>query len=1387
MKYLKFLIWIILLVIIQNTGLFAQWQTRLAEKDNNQQQPYTLNELRNAFNEYWTPYKVENGYYYDNGIKVKASGWKQFKRSEWLWEQRVNPVSGEFPSTSSLIEIEKNQMSLKKTSGKASTANWTNLGTTNSLGGYAGIGRINCVAFHPTDVNTYWVGAGAGGIWKTTDNGSSWTILNNSMSVLGISDIAIPSDFATSNTIYIATGDKNGNSLADAGKVADNHSLGVYKSTNGGTTWTATGLTFLTAPGSRISRLLIASDNTTLFAATTDGIYKSTNSAASWSLVLDTTIPGYLAKVYVIDMEFKPGDNNTIYASTATPFTSITPNVIYRTTNGGTNWSTVFTGTTGAGSNNRIEMTVTAADPSFVYAVVSFNNPAGGTPLKGIYKSTNSGANFSLVYDGILPNQNLLGYNFDANDMTAGQGGYDLTIAASPTDKNTIFVGGINTWYSTNGGTSWVMKTIWSNNTNPNNVQIVHADKHFLAFQNSTVLFECGDGGIYRGTLTNSNWSDPGSNFVDKTNGLSISQLYRLGVSKSDVTKVITGLQDNGSKLYNSGVWSDATGGDGMECIIDHTNPLYMYATYTNGTIYRNENGFSTQATTTISGNIPGGQSSGAWVTPYIMNPTNSSILYAGFDRVWKTTDRGDTWTSISDVLSATTKLRSLAIAPSNFDVMYSADLNDIWKTTNAQAVSPVWTNIKSTLPNDISITYIAVKANDPSTLWVTFGGYTEGNKIFQSTDGGTTWTNISGTLPNIPVLSVVQYTRAASTQLFIGTDAGVYTKDGNNDWSYFNDGMPVTVVPEIEFYYGANQSQDRLRAATFSRGLWETPMQSTGATAPSSPTSLAASTTSASQINLTWQDNASDETGYKIERKLTLAGAWTTITTTNANITSFSNTSLTDGTKYYYRVYAFNTNGNSNFSNEVNSITTMLAPANLSAQTVTSQVVLNWADNSQSEDGYTIERKEGQTGQFAKITDVNSNATTYTDAVVAAGLQYFYRVRGFNANINSSYSNEANVTIVGSPVASPTSLAAVSSSSQINLTWQDNSNDETGFKIDRRLSPTDTWTTITTTNANVTSYSNTSLTDGTKYYYRVYAFNANGNSTFSNEVNAVTTMLAPANLSAQTVTSQVVLNWIDNSQSEDGYTIERRQGSTGQFVKISEVNRNVSTYTETPLNDGTKYYYKVYAFNTNGNSTFSNEVNIVTTMLAPTNLSAQTVTSQVVLNWTDNSQGEDGYTVERKEGSAGTFAKMTDVNSNVTTYTDATVTAGHQYIYRVRGFNANINSSYSNEASVTITDVNSEAAIPTSFALYQNYPNPFNPSTIIKFAIPKESTVRLIVYDINGKLVTTLLNEVKSAGYYNVIWTGIDKSGKSISSGIYIYAMESDGFRDSKKMLFIK
>ena len=852
-------------------------------------------EIRDAFNTYWKDYDVKGGYYFENGIKKKAPSWKPFKRWEYYWQMRVNPQTGEFPTTTAFDELKKMQSSENQMIESAS-GNWTNLGVSASGGGYAGIGRINVVAFHPTDNNTFWIGSPAGGLWRTTNGGASWTVLTDQNDVLGVSGIAVNSDYNSSHTIYIATGDRDGGSMwsLGGGQSNDNNSIGVLKSTDGGTTWNTTGLTWSASQKKKIGRLLIdPNNNQTLYAATSDGIYKTTNGGTNWTFQQGGEF---------IDMEFKPDNPNTIYAVTSDYWGSPT---VYKTTNGGSNWSSIYTFSS---DDRRGEIAVSANDPQILY--VASSERGGGLGI--IIKSTNAGSSFTQMYDGDVSGHSLLGYYCNGSGSNSGQGGYDFCMAADPTNADILFLGGVNTSKSVNGGSTWSSSNVWtsSGTYNPCGSAVVHADKHFLAFQNNTsTLFETNDGGVYR---TNNG----GTTWTDLTNGIVISQIYRLGVSQTLSNEVIIGLQDNGTKLLSAGSWTDHIGGDGMECMIDYADANTQYGTYVNGELYRTTNHWASSSE--ISTNIPGG-AAGHWVSPYIIDPVSHETIYVGYANVWKSTNKGSSFTQIS-TMSTGDKLRAMAIAPSNNQVLYVADPDQIWRTTNG---GTSWTDITGTLPTGNSITYLAVKADDPNTVWVTFGGYGAA-QIYESTNAGSTWTNISAGLPNIPAMCVVQNKLSTSnTELYIGTDVGVYVKIGTDNWTAFNTGLPNVVVSELDIYYNGENS--RLRAATFGRGLWESDLWDVG----NNPNNFVATPTGTSQINLSWQQNSSnhdvmvawsadgnfgtpaDGTSYSDGASIGSA----TVLYTGSSLT-FNHTALSSNTTYYYK--AWSVDGSTNYSSGV-------------------------------------------------------------------------------------------------------------------------------------------------------------------------------------------------------------------------------------------------------------------------------------------------------------------------------------------------------------------------------------------------------------------------------------------------------------------------------------
>ena len=450
----QFTILVLILILFSIESNAQNWKKSLKNVENP-----TFFEIQNAFNSHFekNPEKA----------KQKGSGYKQFKRWEWFWETRVNQ-DGTFPKNTLTIDEWKkwNAKNLNQSkSNEKSLSDWTFLGPSTSAGGYEGIGRVNCIAFHPTDINTFWVGTPAGGLWKTTNFGASWTTNTDDLPVLGVSDIAI--DYTNPDIMYIATGDGDGamsmsalgNSLA-----GDTKSIGILKSVNGGVTWT-TVLSATPDEGILIRRLLIHPTNPQILIAVTSlGIFKTINGGTNWN----ATQSGYF-----IDLEFKPGEPSTVYATTFDNSGSGNAQ-IFRSTNTGDTWTQVssFTGI------NRINIAVSAASPTLVDALCSRSDNGG---LAGLWYSSNSGASFSQYRDAT--NGNFLGWQGDASDE-GGQGSYDLAYIIDPTNANNIYLGGVNTWKTNDGGSSWSMSNMWCNdvaNWNyPTGTAVVHADKHFF-------------------------------------------------------------------------------------------------------------------------------------------------------------------------------------------------------------------------------------------------------------------------------------------------------------------------------------------------------------------------------------------------------------------------------------------------------------------------------------------------------------------------------------------------------------------------------------------------------------------------------------------------------------------------------------------------------------------------------------------------------------------------------------------------------------------------------------------------------------------------------------------------------------------------------------------
>jgi len=745
-------------------------------------------DIKKEFENYWKDKPYERG-----------KGYKQFLRWAWMVEPRVYPT-GKMENASRAKAWEEYQIFLKNNSGKYSvnaapsstTANWTPLGPYGSpVNGDAG--RLQCVRFMPGNSSIIFVGTAAGGLWKSTNNGSTWTTNTDQLASLGVADIAIVP--TNTNVMYLATGD------IDAG---DTKSIGVLKSTDGGNTWNATGLSWTTNQQRRIGKLLAHPTNANdIVAATSIGMYRSLDAGATWTL---TMAGGFQ------DAEYKPGDPSTVYVTGGSGFA--------KSSDGGSSFVGVPVGF--ASTLNRLAIAVTPADPNYVYVIASKTDNSFG----GLYKSNNSAASFTMQSN----TPNILDWSDDGSGG-GGQGWYDLAIGASPANKEEITIGGVNTWKSTDGGVNWFLNTHWYGGGGK---PYVHADCHDIIYLSGTTCYAGTDGGISRTVTGGGTWTT-----INGT--MNIAQQYRMGQSATSASLIIAGHQDNGSNRLSGTTWEEVNGGDGMDCFVDWSNDNVIITSIYYGDFYKSTDGGNNfnQITNGLTGN-------GAWVAPIIQNPVNPNIFYCGMQDVFRSTNKGNSWAQMGS-LGGGGEVLYIAAAPSNTNTVYASRINSLYRTTNNGVT---WGNITAGLPVSTNqITNIAVDNTNPNNVYITLSGYTAANKVFYSNNGGATWTNYSTGLPNIPVNCIV-YKNNSPGAVYVGTDVGVYYRElSMSSWMPFMSGLPNVIVNDLEIHYASG----KIRAATYGRGTWQSDLYSN----PSAvPTAFFTNLYSAACLNVPFQFN---------------------------------------------------------------------------------------------------------------------------------------------------------------------------------------------------------------------------------------------------------------------------------------------------------------------------------------------------------------------------------------------------------------------------------------------------------------------------------------------------------------------------------------------------
>lgn len=686
---------------------------------------------------------------------------------------------------------------------------WTSLGQNPTPSDKQDIGIIISVAVDPGSNNVIYAGSNSAGLWKTTNGGATWT---NKTDVLGIASLGINSiavDPNNSNNILAGTGTRSygWSWINPAG-------IGVLKSTDGGNTWITTNIASFPGDFLNIEAIKYHPINSNIvYAVGNKIIYKSTNGGTSWNTVF---VNPSAERVDFIDLEIDILDNNIIYASTNYSGLNATtaPNVaqLFVSTNAGLTWSNKTPPQTILNDTIAYAMSIdlTPADASNVY--VTYTN---GSSQQFIRKSSNNGTTWTLV--------NQFG-------TISGWGWWKNEFEVSNTNINTFYLGGNTMYKSTNSGASW--SNISQYYPGLPAINSTHADIRALVqlpSMSGDFLIMGNDGGVAKTTNGGSLWTNINGD------GLIITQFYAFGSYNSN-NNLVGGTQDNGTKFKNgvTNAWSSfVLSGDGGWTEVNHANDNIVYSSIYDQILKSNTGGNGGYS---YIGNPGAG---GVLGRRFHLDPSNPNKLWWGVKNLHVYNEPTNSWSLKFTAPSGVTDISAINVAPSNGNVVYIAYWGPTWgtpnpldkkvfKTTDGGAT---WVDLTSNLGNTCEWTYITdfeIDPYNPNRIWASCAGYWQGTpssqgarRVMYSNDGGTTWSDISTGLPPFPVNCLV-YRNGTDDEIYAGTDAGVYRWNKPlQSWECFNNSLPAAIITKLEI----NNCKGKILASTFGRGIWEAPL----------------------------------------------------------------------------------------------------------------------------------------------------------------------------------------------------------------------------------------------------------------------------------------------------------------------------------------------------------------------------------------------------------------------------------------------------------------------------------------------------------------------------------------------------------------------------------
>lgn len=706
--------------------------------------------------------------------------------SDWFFKQRAYPI-GEIPLEKYYQAIEETKQ-IKALSKTTTTNPWVLVGPTN-IGG-----RISDIEMSRTSFDTIYAGIASGGVFKSVDGGLNWYPIFDETYTMSIGDLVV--DPTNPNIIYVGTGEVNG-----GGGSVTYGGNGVYKSTDAGLTWTHLGL----EATEFISRVIVDPINPQniylgamgkLFGKNlARGLYKSTDGGTSWQnklFISDST--------GCIDVAINPVNPNVVYAamwerirrpdrrSYGGPTCGL-----YRSTDGGETWLELVNGLpNNSPTVGRIGISICESSPEIIYAIYADNIGY----FAGVYKSVNGGDSWTRTNDGAL------------SSLFSSYGWWFGNIRVNPVNPNNVFVLGLDIYKTTNGGGSWYYSS-----------GSIHVDQHgmYIHPANPNFIVAGNDGGVYVS-------SNNGSSWIYRST-MPITQFYTCEVDYQFPNRYYGGTQDNGTNRTltgNQNDWQPIYGGDGFYVLVDPSNNNFVYAESQYGGFGRSTDGgyYFNYGLNGVSGSDRFN-----WSTPFIIDPNNPAKLYLGTHRLYRSTNRAVSWTSISPDLTngpptgnqVYGTITTLASAPSDTNVVYvGTDDGNVWVTLNG---GTSWMKISTSLPVRW-ITRVAVDPNDALTAYVTLSGYRYDEylpHVFRTTNAGVSWLDISSNLPDAPVNDII--VDPDSTQsLYVGTDVGVFISENSGSiWNYLGENFPNAPVTDLVLH---NPTRT-LIAATYGRSMY--------------------------------------------------------------------------------------------------------------------------------------------------------------------------------------------------------------------------------------------------------------------------------------------------------------------------------------------------------------------------------------------------------------------------------------------------------------------------------------------------------------------------------------------------------------------------------------